>query len=147
MLLGGLWHGAAWTFVIWGAYHGLLLVIYRRSAAVWDAWPVWFQRGLTFFLVIVGWTLFRAPDLPTAVLLLERMLVPSAVAAGELMTGAAVLGVAIVIAACLAHFGKNTFEMAHRPRPVIAGALALLFILCLVRIYGITNSPFLYFQF
>jgi alginate O-acetyltransferase complex protein AlgI len=147
MLLGGLWHGAAWTFVIWGAYHGLLLVIYRRSAAVWDAWPVWFQRGLTFFLVIVGWTLFRAPDLPTAVLLLERMLVPSAVAAGELMTGAAVLGVAIVIAACLAHFGKNTFEMAHRPRPVIAGALALLFILCLIRIYGSTNSPFLYFQF
>jgi alginate O-acetyltransferase complex protein AlgI len=37
MLLGGLWHGANWTFVAWGAYHGLWLVVYRRISRQWDA--------------------------------------------------------------------------------------------------------------
>lgn len=57
MLLGGLWHGAAWTFVLWGAYHGFLLVIYRVLATVKERWtsvsravrdsgPVWGARGL-----------------------------------------------------------------------------------------------------
>jgi alginate O-acetyltransferase complex protein AlgI len=147
MLLGGLWHGAAWTFVIWGAYHGLLLAAYRRFASVWDAWPAWFQRGLTFFLVIIGWTLFRAPSLGSAGALFRRMLAPSGLVAGEVMTGAAVLLVAVVIGAVLAHAGKNTFEMSHRWRPAAIGALTVLFVLCLARIYGSNNSPFLYFQF
>ena len=60
MLIGGLWHGAAWTFVIWGAYHGALLALYRRFASVWDAFPQWTQRIAMFLLVIFGWTLFRA---------------------------------------------------------------------------------------
>jgi D-alanyl-lipoteichoic acid acyltransferase DltB (MBOAT superfamily) len=71
MLLGGLWHGAAWTFVIWGSYHGLLLIAYRllglereertRSLAVRAL-----QGVLFFHLVCLGWLFFRAPDLATA---------------------------------------------------------------------------------
>jgi alginate O-acetyltransferase complex protein AlgI len=66
MLLGGLWHGAAWTFILWGLYHGLLLILYRpfesafavqRSLRAFAAWFVMFH--LTCF----GWLIFRAPSL------------------------------------------------------------------------------------
>jgi alginate O-acetyltransferase complex protein AlgI len=66
MLLGGLWHGAAWTFVLWGMYHGLLLVGHRLIVQEWKLWP--FEGRLArlvsqvvmFHLVCYGWLLFRA---------------------------------------------------------------------------------------
>jgi alginate O-acetyltransferase complex protein AlgI len=144
MLLGGLWHGAAWTFVVWGAYHGLLLSLYRRFASQWDAMPHIAQRGGTFFLVVIGWTFFRAPDWASATALLTRMFVPQ----GELaLIGFGVLAVMLVIAAALAHTGPNTFELKHDWRPAGAVAIAVLFVLCLIRVQGTDNSPFLYFQF
>ena len=67
MLLGGLWHGAGWTFVLWGAYHGMLLSIHR----VWKlsgvtlhqvlAWPI------TMVAVILGWVLFRSKGIDESV--------------------------------------------------------------------------------
>jgi alginate O-acetyltransferase complex protein AlgI len=144
MLLGGLWHGANWTFVIWGAYHGALLCLYRRFSRVWDAQPVWLQRGGMFLLVIIGWTLFRAHSLGAATDLLARMFLP---AGGALVSGAAVLAACILLAFVLAHFGKNTFEMSHRWKPAAAWGLAGLLVACLVSVYGTENSPFLYFQF
>jgi alginate O-acetyltransferase complex protein AlgI len=70
MVLGGLWHGAAWTFVAWGAYHGVLLVGHRLLAARWR-WPVGRlgtlgARLLTFHLVCLGWILFRSRTLAEA---------------------------------------------------------------------------------
>lgn len=144
MLLGGLWHGAAWTFVIWGAYHGLLLGVYRRWPSLWDSQPVVAQRALTFLLAVFGWTFFRASNLGDALELFHRMLVPYG---GSLMTGSGLLIVMIAIAAGFAHFGPNTFEMKHEWRPVQAFSLAILFALCLVSMYGGQVSPFLYFQF
>jgi len=60
MLLGGLWHGARWTFLIWGFYHGVLLLSYHVLRFRWDSFPRLFQRAMTFVLVCMGWTLFRA---------------------------------------------------------------------------------------
>src|SRR5262249_30676289 len=65
MLLGGLWHGAAWTFVLWGLYQGVLLVLYRPYAAAIESW-----RGMRrfaawlvmFHLTCAGWLIFRAPS-------------------------------------------------------------------------------------
>jgi D-alanyl-lipoteichoic acid acyltransferase DltB (MBOAT superfamily) len=75
MLLGGLWHGAGWTFVIWGGFHGLLLAGHRiwlrtadqrgwgwRDSRGWR----WVSTAATFLCVLAGWVLFRAADLPTA---------------------------------------------------------------------------------
>ncbi|WP_317202951.1 MBOAT family O-acyltransferase [Janthinobacterium sp.] len=67
MLLGGLWHGAGWTFIVWGGLHGLYLVLHqgwRRLAG--DAPPRWWGAPLTFLAVLLAWVLFRAPDLATA---------------------------------------------------------------------------------
>ena len=60
MVLGGLWHGASWTFAAWGAWHGLLLVGHHACPA-WDRRlsPFW-QRNGTFLLVTLGWVFFRA---------------------------------------------------------------------------------------
>ncbi|HWO08926.1 MAG TPA: MBOAT family O-acyltransferase [Polyangiaceae bacterium] len=71
MLLGGLWHGAAWHFVLWGAYHGLLLVAARALSAKLElTLPAWARplRVIGFFyLTCLGWALFRAPTLAACV--------------------------------------------------------------------------------
>jgi alginate O-acetyltransferase complex protein AlgI len=67
-LATGVWHGAAWTFVLWGAYHGTFLLIGRVSGlryiddAIWQ-WP---RRFATFFIVMLGWVLFRSESLAQA---------------------------------------------------------------------------------
>lgn len=57
-LLVGLWHGAGWSFVVWGAYHAILVVGYRWTRNRWAALPDGAQVGLTFALVTLGWPLF-----------------------------------------------------------------------------------------
>jgi alginate O-acetyltransferase complex protein AlgI len=144
MVLGGLWHGAAWTFVAWGAYHGVLLCAYRWAGRWWDRMPVLAQRTGMFLLVVVGWTLFRAESWMQAETLFRRLFVPSA---GAAPVGSELLIVLLIIAGALAHFGPNTFELQHRWRPAAAMAWAALLVLSLIRIYGSEGSPFLYFQF
>jgi alginate O-acetyltransferase complex protein AlgI len=144
MLLGGLWHGAAWTFVVWGAYHGALLSFYRRFGKYWDAQPVFLQRALMFLLVVIGWTFFRAERWSDATALLAKMFSP---AAGIEPVGAAVLTLILLLAFVLAHFGPNSFEMRHEWRPLASAGMAGLLLLSLISIYGAESSPFLYFQF
>jgi len=83
MLLGGLWHGAGWTFVIWGGLHGVYLAVNHgwrkirntlnltagRAAPLYKV-AAW---GLTFFCVVIGWVFFRAADLSSALAILEGM--------------------------------------------------------------------------
>jgi alginate O-acetyltransferase complex protein AlgI len=144
MLLGGLWHGAAWTFVVWGAYHGTLLSLYRRWPSWWDRRPAWAQRTGTFFLVVIGWTFFRAATFADAAALLRRMMLPHE---GVLVESTGMLIVMLVIAGALAHFGPNTFEMKYEWQPIMAFGMAAGLVLCLVVMYGGQISPFLYFQF
>lgn len=74
-LLVGLWHGANWTFLVWGAYHGTLLVIERAvgvQAEVRAGVPI-LRRATTLLLVMIGWVLFRATSLGQAAGVLGRM--------------------------------------------------------------------------
>jgi alginate O-acetyltransferase complex protein AlgI len=144
MALCGLWHGANWTFVFWGAYHGMLLVLYLQYGRIWDARPPWLQRSAMFLLVVAGWTVFRSASLSDAAALLGRLVVPHG---GVEMVGTGVLVGVLAIAAAFAHFGPNSFEIDHNWKPRTAFALTLLVVCCLVRIYGAESSPFLYFQF
>ena len=76
MVLGGLWHGAAWTFVLWGAYHGARAR--RRACCSADACdcPGWLRWLITFHLIVFGWILFRAQSLATSGTFLSRLAVP-----------------------------------------------------------------------
>jgi len=70
LLLAGLWHGASWVFVLWGAYHGVLLTLYRfgplqilnrKQFASW--WQDWLARLVMFGFILIGWAIFRSPNL------------------------------------------------------------------------------------
>ncbi len=62
MILGGLWHGASWMFILWGAFHGLLLVVYLPLQKKLIKLPLVFRQLLLFHLVCFGWMLFRAEN-------------------------------------------------------------------------------------
>ena len=68
MLLGGLWHGAAWTFVIWGGIHGGALSAERWARERFRGFhmPAWLAWLITFHVVCLAWIFFRSPDLSTA---------------------------------------------------------------------------------
>ena len=73
-LISGLWHGAGWTFLVWGALHGLGQVIERLWGRGRDRLPRWAQWALTFGFVNLAWVFFRAPDLDTAGTVLRQAL-------------------------------------------------------------------------
>src|SRR5256884_455194 len=143
MLLGGLWHGASWTFAAWGGYHGLLLVAYRLGRRHWDAAPALLRRAGTFLLVLVGWVFFRSTSFPMAIDWLERMF---AWRPAPALSGASLFLLVLAVSAVVAHFGSNTFAMRHQPRPAVAVSLAVLFALGLLVIYGGSPLAVLYFQ-
>ena len=76
-LASGIWHGANWTFVVWGAFHGIFVsadhLILRR---VWPRLPRFMGIAATFFLVTVGWVIFRASSMTQATTMLQLMFAP-----------------------------------------------------------------------
>jgi alginate O-acetyltransferase complex protein AlgI len=76
--LVGLWHGANWTFLLWGLYHGTALVIERRrgwGVATVEPEHLLARRALTLLIVVFGWVLFRSPNLGTALVFLQHMVI------------------------------------------------------------------------
>jgi alginate O-acetyltransferase complex protein AlgI len=147
MFLGGLWHGAAWTFVVWGLYHGALLVVHGACRE-----RGWVPRSpalatlLTFLAVMLGWVFFRATTLAEAARLLGLMAGLHPGQGGNL----ALLGSPVVLpllggALLLAWFGRNTWEIRPPRSRLGAVMLAVLLVACLLRFAA--PSPFLYFQF
>jgi D-alanyl-lipoteichoic acid acyltransferase DltB (MBOAT superfamily) len=111
MLLGGLWHGAGWTFLAWGALHGIFLIVNHgwRAARHRLGIPVGVAGipgrltawALTFLAVVVAWVLFRAPDMGTALEVFAGMAglhgaaLPAAVSVREALVLAALLAIAL----------------------------------------------------
>jgi alginate O-acetyltransferase complex protein AlgI len=147
MFLGGLWHGAAWTFVAWGLYHGALLAghsVVRRLGWVPRIRPL--AVACTFLAVMVGWVFFRATSLAEAWQLLGVMSGLRAGQGGNLALVTTPLAYPVLFVALgIAWFVPDTWRLELPRRPVWGAALALLFVLCLLRFA--TPSPFLYFQF
>ena len=144
MLLGGLWHGAGWTFIVWGAYHGALLSLHRIAGRQWEVLPAWTRRTATFVLVVIGFVVFRADTIGMAATLVGRMFWWQA---GMDIVGGQLLALMLIIAGMIAHLAPNTFEMRYDwGTPRVAGAVALT-ALCMFVLYGSRPAPFLYFQF
>ena len=144
MLIGGLWHGASWVFVFWGAYHGVLLCLNRAFDSAWKKLPRPFRLAFTFLLVVIGWVFFRSKDFAMASYLLAKMFsyTPSAP-----ITALGTLGALLVVGFAFAHWGKNTFEMKHEWGFAMRCVWLSAFALCLFRILTWPKTPFLYFQF
>lgn len=141
MLLGGLWHGASWNFVIWGGYHGALLALERALGLGEPRWRL-LRAPITFALVMIGWVFFRAQTFSGAWATVKLLFV------GPL--------------------GKSLFEPWHwglfavaatyaiveewrdnDDHPAVAYALLLGFMLFVLEIFAVTDVeiPFVYFQF
>lgn len=154
MLLGGLWHGAAWMFVIWGGLHGAFL-IGERTLRRWVPErfrQAWGGRLLgtvaTFLLVCVAWVFFRAPDVATALRLLTTMVSGNV---DRLWLGDTAAAVALMVI-----FGTLTWHVlmrngtledvfARTPWPVRSVVLATLLVALAVN--QESASAFIYFQF
>jgi len=155
MLLGGLWHGAAWTFVVWGALHGVALAINRFCVERWarpHTAPISpFRRAvqvlLTFHFVCLGWVFFRANSFDSAWLVLERL---TSLSTHHQNLSAPILwalGVGVVL-----HFVPERLFEGTKERFIAAPALAqgvvLFLVAVLLRRIGSADSvPFVYFQF
>lgn len=156
MLIGGLWHGASWTFVAWGGLHGIYLVIERLLVA-WFGRPSWTKTGpmqlvlglVTFVMVLITWVFFRAQDFPSAMLLLVSMF--GVVAEGAVvLTTLSIFKVVFVMTGLLAAH----WWMRNRSLEEVAGSTpgwlrslvwaSMLILLILTQGGG---SAFIYFQF
>lgn len=129
MLLGGLWHGAGWTFVIWGGLHGVFLVInhlwrdVRHRAARPAPIPAWvaqlLSRALTFLAVVVAWVFFRADSAQGALTILRAMVGLGAPGASDpLFAGSSEIRW-LVAGLLLVHCCPNALQILHRFRPAL----------------------------
>jgi len=144
MLLGGLWHGAAWTFVVWGAYHGTLLSLYHWKSARWDVLPARLRQATMWLLVLVGWVFFRSKTFGMAWSLLHTMFVPTA---GTLVPEPMLALFGILVAGWWSTTGPNAFELNLHWQPRQRALLVAASAACLAVIASGRVSPFLYFQF
>ena len=142
MLLGGLWHGANWTFVLWGGYHGALLSLHRVFAKTWVRLPIVVRVTATFLLAVIGWVLFRAESFVRARDWLGAMFNWRQGPAPSVW-----LWIWIALAAAISFFLPNTFELRHDWRPGPALGLAVLVSAAIFVMYVGHQTPFLYFQF
>jgi len=168
-LLSGLWHGARWNFVLWGAYHGLFLVLDKLFwLRVQRRLHMALNRALTFLLILIGWVLFRAENLRQIGAYLSTMADLPSLVGKDSHSGRYIyftndlylfllLGLALSFAPVLWQNLSGTEapggiamaarqKAAHQTVTRMVASLVLL-ILCLAKIADATFNPFLYFRF
>ncbi len=149
MLLGGLWHGAAWTFVLWGALHGGAQVVERvgkRAFGERKVIPMWLGVLITFHVVCLGWILFRAETFDLAVAMLEGLSRwGPAVVTTPFLLGLIVVGLGMHWLPSRAAEGL-TARLKDAPSITMGLLIGAAFLLVeAVRPEGV--APFIYFQF
>ena len=153
MVLGGLWHGANWTFILWGVWHGGIMAIERALGAKGrdTVWPKRIALPLTFGMVVIGWVVFRAPDLGTAFDVYAGMfgLQGFGLRADILweMQSSELVILLLGFAICFAPLVPATLPVWIKGANVQAAAMLMLFALATSRMAAQSYSPFLYFQF
>jgi D-alanyl-lipoteichoic acid acyltransferase DltB (MBOAT superfamily) len=146
MLLGGLWHGAAWGFILWGAIHGIALVVEHqfRGRIRLPKWLAWF---LVFHIVVLAWIPFRAPDLDLAGAFYERFLHwgPATMwTVPVVLVTVLVIGLQLLPARPMDAI-RVRFEQLH---PAALGlSLATIVVLVAATVSSQGVPPFIYFQF
>jgi alginate O-acetyltransferase complex protein AlgI len=151
MFLGGLWHGANWTFVVWGLYHGVLLILHRILP-----WPEWIKRRWalplclisTFLLMTWGRILFRAESFSSAGSVAWRVFFPTE--GLGLKPGYYLMTLAGLLFLALEHGLLNRVRpltlQRRLPAPILGGTLAATWVVTLMLLPDLSKI-FIYFQF
>ena len=153
MLLGGLWHGAAWNFVVWGGIHGAWLALERAAGggSPYHRLPPLARRAATFLVVLVAWVLFRAADLPAALRYLGNMTGLAAPQEGAGLLGGIVYQpyylLCVGLAAAIAWGAPQTWDWTRRLGWARAAACLGVFWLALAAMATQGYNPFIYFIF
>ena len=153
MLLGGLWHGAAWTFVVWGALHGGMLALERAAGkdALYRWLPAPLRVATTFLIVLVSWVFFRAASLGEALRYLGHMLGRGAVQPAAALLGGLVYTPQAVstmaLAAAVVWWAPQTWDYTRRLTPLRAAAVAAALWAALAVLFTQSYNPFIYFIF
>lgn len=153
MLLGGLWHGAQWTFVVWGAIHGGMLAFERMLGkdSFYAKAPRPLKVAFTFLILLITWVFFRAENFEVATRYLGVMfghthvLPPASLLEAQLLRGANVAQ--LCVAGFAVWFMPNTQTILHRFVFWKALLGLLLFVAAVIMMFTRGHSPFLYFQF
>ena len=146
--LGGLWHGASWTFIIWGILHGLGCCIHKLWSKTSYKLPVSLSIIITFMYVVITWIFFKAQDLQTALILLKKMFMPKDISPKALLFlgGSWLILIVLLIAILISFWGTNTnLMMDKKSKPLHPLLLLVIFLASYLMIGG--YSEFLYFAF
>jgi alginate O-acetyltransferase complex protein AlgI len=157
MLLGGLWHGANWTFVLWGAWHGLMLCVERVFGVKPDPSRFRPHRWLpTLLIVVLGWVMFRSDNVGAALRMYEAMFRFDGAGLSDVYASAITsieIATLLLAIAVTAYTGTTSRRPAPLP-PVFVHRHAAtqfliwpLFLLAILKLSAQSYSPFLYFQF
>ena len=153
MLLGGLWHGASWNFVIWGGFHGGMLALERLAGkdSLYRRLPGWLRTAVTFVLVCLSWVFFRAEDLPTAATYLASMFgVGSPAGAAGLLPGIMYHPYSLLclfLAALLVWTRPDSITFTRRVSAAKAAYCLAAFLVAVVVLTTQEYNPFIYFIF
>ena len=153
MLLGGLWHGASWNFVIWGGIHGGMLAFERSQGreSFYHNLPRPLRVALTFAIVLIGWVFFRAPNLSRAVAYLASMFgLGHAQPAATLLSGVIYKPyylISVAIAAVVVWAGKQTWDWTQQMTLSKVAICCALGWLALAVMATQEYNPFIYFIF
>ncbi len=168
MLIAGAWHGAGWTYIAWGGFHGVLLAIYHFYKTKREQWfgvekvkallqnPVYHlgTMALTFALVVIGWVFFRAPNFQVAIDVLDHMIrfnslgenVTTMLATGDVIP---LVQMAVLLALCFTGpKAVQVMEGLYRPLPFWAKVQVACVVAIACWIWTANGvAPFIYFQF
>ena len=149
MVIGGLWHGAAWTYVVWGIWHGSWLAIERLAGkrSLYSRAPAFVQVALTMVLIVVGFVVFRANDLPSAARFVGSMFGIADASVLGALTLRPVHFLALGVGVVLVYAFPTTQALVQRARLAWVLPLQLLFLIALAHLHHEDQVPFLYFQF
>ena len=150
--LTGLWHGAAWTFVVWGLYHGLFLLLEQSFLHV-EKWPRFIRRIYTLLVVVVGFVIFRSENFAQALVMIRSLFFfssSSPIALGEwmvLMTPFTFILFAVAFLASTPIIRSSRLNNSRLLEYASYGFALVLWGLCLLNLASTTYNPFIYFRF
>lgn len=153
MLLGGLWHGASWNFVIWGGIHGGMLAIERSrgKTSYYESLPRLLRIGLTFMLVLITWVFFRASDFTHALFHLKCMFSSVNIPPSTNLIAGILYQPYFILTMCMAGIivwvFPQTWDWTQRLTDIRMGVCLLLLLISLAVMSTQAYNPFIYFIF